>query len=68
MPESTNAEVVLKKNGYSGAYGDPILPDENGVYNIPSGQYSYTVSAAGYETVSTTFNSTATSLKNKGYV
>lgn len=68
LPESTNAEVVLKKNGYSGAYGDPILPDGNGVYNIPSGQYRYTVSADGYETVSSTFNSTDTSLKNKGYV
>lgn len=68
LPENANAEIILKKNGYSGAYGDPILPDESGVYNIPSGQYRYTVSADGYETVSSTFNSTDTSLKNKGYV
>lgn len=68
LPENANAKIELKKNGYSGAYGDPILPDATGVYNIPSGQYRYTVSAEGYETISSTFNSTDTSLKNKEYV
>lgn len=63
-----NATVALYKNGYSGAYGDPILPDEQGYYTIIFGQYRYTVSAEGYTTVSKTFNATDTSLKNNNYV
>ena len=63
-----NATIKLYKNSSSGAYGDPIQPDENGVYNIPFGQYRYIISADGYETVNKTFNATDTSLKNNNYV
>ena len=63
-----NAKVTLKKNGSSGAYGDEILPDENGYYTIVYGQYRYTVEAEGVITVSKTFNATDTSLKNNNYV
>ena len=38
-----NATVALYKNGASGAYGDPILPDEQGYYTIIFGQYRYIV-------------------------
>lgn len=63
-----NAKITLKKNGSSGAYGDEILPDENGYYTIVYGQYRYTVEAEGFITVSKTFNTTDTSLKNNNYV
>lgn len=63
-----NAKFTLKKNGSSGAYGDEILPDENGYYTIVYGQYRYTVEAEGFITVSKTFNATDTSLKNNNYV
>lgn len=63
-----NAKITLKKNGSSGAYGDEILPDENGYYTIVYGQYRYTVEAEGFITVSKTFNATDTSLKNNNYV
>lgn len=63
-----NAKIALKKNGSSGAYGDEILPDENGYYTIVYGQYRYTVEAEGFITVSKTFNATDTSLKNNNYV
>lgn len=63
-----NAKITLKKNGSSGAYGDEILPDENGYYTIVYGQYRYTVEAEGFITVSKTFNATNTSLKNNNYV
>ena len=63
-----NAKITLKKNGSSGAYGDEILPDENGFYTIVYGQYRYTVEAEGFITVSKTFNATDTSLKNNNYV
>ena len=63
-----NATVALYKNGASGAYGDPILPDEQGYYTIIFGQYRYTVSAEGYTPVSKTFNATDTALKNNNYV
>lgn len=63
-----NAKITLKKNGSSGAYGDEILPDENGYYTIVYGQYRYTVEADGFITVSKTFNATDTSLKNNNYV
>ena len=63
-----NATVALYKNGASGAYGDPILPDEQGYYTIIFGQYRYTVSAEGYATVNKTFNATDTALKNNNYV
>lgn len=63
-----NTKITLKKNGSSGAYGDEILPDENGYYTIVYGQYRYTVEAEGFITVSKTFNATDTSLKNNNYV
>lgn len=63
-----NAKITLKKNGSSGAYGDEILPDENGYYTIVYGQYRYTVEAEGFITVSKTFNAIDTSLKNNNYV
>ena len=63
-----NAKITLKKNGSSGAYGDEILPDENGYYTIVYGQYRYTVEAERFITVSKTFNATDTSLKNNNYV
>lgn len=63
-----NAKITLKKNGSSGAYGDEILPDENGYYTIVYGQYRYTAQAEGFITVSKTFNATDTSLKNNIYV
>lgn len=63
-----NAKITLKKNGSSGAYGDEILPDENGYYTIVYGQYRYNVEAEGFITVSKTFNATDTSLKNNNYV
>ena len=63
-----NATIKLYKNSSSGAYGDPIQPDENGVYNIPFGQYRYIISADGYVTANKTFNATDTSLKNNNYV
>lgn len=63
-----NAKITLKKNGSSGAYGDEILPDENGYYTVVYGQYRYTVEAEGFITVSKTFNATDTSLKNNNYV
>lgn len=63
-----NAKITLKKNGSSGAYGDEILPDENGYYTIVYGQYRYTAQAEGFITVSKTFNVTDTSLKNNNYV
>lgn len=63
-----NAKITLKKNGASGAYGDEILPDENGYYTVVYGQYRYTVEAEGFITVSKTFNATDTSLKNNNYV
>ena len=63
-----NAKITLKKNGSSGAYGDEILPDENGYYTIVYGQYRFTVEAEGFITVSKTFNATDTSLKNNNYV
>lgn len=63
-----NAKITLKKNGSSGAYGDEILPDENGYYTIVYGQYRYTVEAEGFIAVSKTFNATDTSLKNNNYV
>lgn len=63
-----NAKITLKKNGSSGAYGDEILPDENGYYTVVYGQYRYTAQAEGFITVSKTFNSTDTSLKNNNYV
>lgn len=63
-----NAKITLKKNGSSGAYGDEILPDENGYYTIVYGQYRYTVEAEGFITASKTFNATDTSLKNNNYV
>lgn len=63
-----NAKITLKKNGSSGAYGDEILPDENGYYTLVYGQYRYTAQAEGFITVSKTFNATDTSLKNNNYV
>lgn len=63
-----NAKITLKKNGSSGAYGDEILPDENGYYTIVYGQYRYTAQAEGFITASKTFNATDTSLKNNNYV
>lgn len=63
-----NAKITLKKNGSSGAYGDEILPDENGYYTIVYGQYRYTAQAEGFITVNKTFNATDTSLKNNNYV
>lgn len=63
-----NATIKLYKNSSSGAYGDPIQPNENGVYNIPFGQYRYIISADGYVTANKTFNATDTSLKNNNYV
>lgn len=63
-----NAKITLKKNGSSGAYGDEILPDENGYYTIVYGQYRYTAQAEGFITVSKTLNATDTSLKNNNYV
>lgn len=63
-----NAKITLKKNGSSGAYGDEILPYENGYYTIVYGQYRYTAQAEGFITVSKTFNATDTSLKNNNYV
>lgn len=63
-----NAKITLKKNGSSGAYGDEILPDENGYYTIVYGQYRYTAQAERFITVSKTFNATDTSLKNNNYV
>lgn len=63
-----DAKITLKKNGSSGAYGDEILPDENGYYTVIFGQYRYTVEAENYITVSKTFNATDTSLKNNNYV
>ena len=63
-----NAKITIKKNGSSGAYGDEILPDENGYYTIVYGQYRYTVEEKGFITVSKTFNATDTSLKNNNYV
>lgn len=63
-----NAKITLKKNGSSGAYGDKILPDENGYYTVVYGQYRYTAQAEGFITVSKTFNATDTSLKNNNYV
>lgn len=63
-----NAKITLKKNGSSGAYGDEILPDENGYYTIVYGQYRYTAQAEEFITVSKTFNATDTSLKNNSYV
>lgn len=63
-----NADIKLYKNSWKGAYGDPIQPNENGVYAIPFGQYRYFVSAEGYETLEKTFNATDTALKNNGYV
>ncbi len=63
-----NAKITLKKNGSSGAYGDEILPDENGYYTVVYGQYRYTAQAEGFITVSKTFNATDTSLKNNNYV
>lgn len=63
-----NAKITLKKNGSSGAYGDEILPDENGYYTIVYGQYRYTAQAEGFITVSKTFNATDTSIKNNNYV
>lgn len=63
-----NAKITLKKNGSSGAYGDEILPDENGYYTVVYGQYRYTAQAEGFITVSKTFNTTDTSLKNNNYV
>lgn len=62
------AKITLKKNGSSGAYGDEILPDENGYYTVVYGQYRYTVEEEGFITVSKTFNATDTSLKNNNYV
>lgn len=44
-----NAKITLKKNGSSGAYGDEILPDEDGYYTVIFGQYRYTIEADGYE-------------------
>lgn len=67
-PADANATISLYKNGASGAYGDPILPDVNGFYTIIFGQYRYTVEAEGFTTVSKTFNATDTSLKNNNYV
>lgn len=63
-----NATIKLYKNSSSGAYGDPIQPNEKGVYNIPFGQYRYIISADGYVTANKTFNATDTSLKNNNYV
>lgn len=63
-----NAKITLKKNGSSGAYGDEILPDENGYYTVVYGQYRYTAQSEGFITVSKTFNATDTSLKNNNYV
>ena len=63
-----NAKITLKKNGSSGAYGDEILPDENGYYTVVYGQYRYTAQAEGFITVSKTFNATDASLKNNNYV
>lgn len=63
-----NAKITLKKNGSSGAYGDEILPDENGYYTVVYGQYRYTAQAEGFITVSKTFNAIDTSLKNNNYV
>ena len=63
-----NATIKLYKNSSSGAYGDPIQPDENGVYNIPFGQYRYIISADGYVTANKTFNATDTALENNNYV
>ena len=50
-----NAKITLKKNGSSGAYGDEILPDENGYYTIVYGQYRYTAQAEGFITVSNNY-------------
>lgn len=62
-----NATIKLYKNSSSGAYGDPIQPNENGVYNIPFGQYRYIISADGYVTANKTFNATDPALKNNNY-
>ena len=62
-----NAKISLYKNGYSGAYGDPILPNDNGVYEIKAGQYRYTIEADGYVKVSKTFNATDAQLAKNNY-
>lgn len=67
-PADADAKIALYKNGASGAYGDPILPDSDGFYTVVFGQYRYTVEAEGFTTVSKTFNATDTSLKNNNYV
>ena len=66
--QPASADIKLYKSGSSGAYGDPILPNEDGVYLIPFGYYRYIISAEGYETVNKSFNATDTSLKNNNYV
>ncbi len=66
--QPARADIKLYKSGSSGAYGDPILPNEDGVYLIPFGYYRYIISAEGYETVNKSFNATDTSLKNNNYV
>lgn len=66
--QPASADIKLYKSGSSGAYGDPILPNEDGVYLIPFGFYRYIISAEGYETVNKSFNATDTSLKNNNYV
>ncbi len=66
--QPASADIKLYKSGSSGVYGDPILPNEDGVYLIPFGYYRYIISAEGYETVNKSFNATDTSLKNNNYV
>ncbi len=64
-----NAVIGLYKNTWKGPDLDnPILPDDEGKYNIKFGQYCYIVEADGYVKVQKTFNATDTKLKNDGYV
>lgn len=62
-----NANISLYKNGYNGAYGDPIQPNDNGIYEIKAGQYRYIIEADGYVKVSKTFNATDAQLAKNNY-
>ncbi len=46
--DPTDAELVVKK-------GDEVVSPEKGVYKLPNGEYSYTVTAFGYETANGSF-------------
>lgn len=64
-----NAVIGLYKNTWKGPdLNNPILPDDNGIYNIKFGQYCYIVEADGFVKVQKTFNATDTKLKNDNYI